>query len=121
MGELVHVVFHPDAERELNDLPGEDISAIDHAREKLEVFGESLPFPHQSAVRGTRSLRELRPRAGRSRWRAFYRRSGAIMVIAAIGPEARVDRAGFRRAIARAETRLAEFETRGRRRPDEVV
>jgi len=63
----VEVVFHPEAERELNDLPDEERAAIDHARDKLEVLGESLPFPHQSAVRGARGLRELRPRAGRSR------------------------------------------------------
>ena len=43
------------------------------------------------------------------------------MVIAAIGPEAGVDREGFRRAIASADRRLAELETSDRRRPGEVI
>src|SRR5215475_7578656 len=39
-------------------------------------LGPILPFPHQSAVRGS-NLRELRPRSGRSAWRALYRHVGA--------------------------------------------
>lgn len=72
---------------------------MDHAFEKLEALGIRLPFPHQSDVRGAEGIRELRPRGGRSRWRAFYRRIGDAMVIGAVGPEAEVDRRGFRRAV----------------------
>lgn len=47
-----------------------------------------LGFHHTSAVQGFAGLRELRPRAGRSPWRAMYQRVGDVFVIAAIGPEA---------------------------------
>jgi len=79
------------------------------AMDLLEEFGDRLGFPHQSHVAGAGGLRELRPRSGRSPWRAFYRRMGSTIVIGAIGPEAQVDRQGFRRAVARAGRRLAEL------------
>lgn len=51
--------------------------------------------PHTSQVKGTRTgIRELRPRSGRSPWRALYRRVGGVMVILAVGPEAEHDRRG---------------------------
>lgn len=81
-----------------------------HAREKLDAAEDGLGFPHSSAVQGADRLRELRPRAGRSPWRAFYRRIGGDIVIAAIGPEATVDRRAFGRAVRAAEDRLAAFE-----------
>ena len=83
---------------------------MDHAVEKLDALGMRLPFPHQSDVRGAQNLRELRPRSGRSPWRAFYRRIGEVLVIAAVGPEAAVDRRGFDRAVRRAERRLDALE-----------
>jgi hypothetical protein len=54
------------------------------------------------------------PRAGRSPWRAFYRRILGTLVIGAIGPEAHVDPRGFGRAIRAAEARLTQFEERRR-------
>lgn len=80
------------------------------AVDKLEAHGDSLRFPHSSSVRNADRLRELRPRAGRSPWRSFYRRVGATPIIAAVGPEASVDLRGFKAAIQRAESRLAEIE-----------
>lgn len=85
-----------------------------HAMEKLEALGPHLPYPHSSDVRGANSLRELRPRAGRSPWRALYRRIGDEMVIGAIGPEAQAHPAGFNRAVQNALQRLDDFETRTR-------
>jgi hypothetical protein len=82
------------------------VNAID----KLAVFGPALPFPHCSGIQGTGHLRELRPRAGRSPWRAFYRRLGDVLVVAAIGPDAEADKRKFDRAVAAAITRLAELE-----------
>lgn len=64
----------------------------------------------KTSVRTAVSLRELRPRGGRSRWRAFYRQIGPAFVIAAIGPEADVDRRKFRKAVAEAERRLDEVK-----------
>jgi hypothetical protein len=66
-----------------------------NAVDKLTVFGPALPFPHSSAIQGAERLRELRPRAGRSPWRAFYRRLSDVHVIAAVGPEAEADKRGL--------------------------
>jgi hypothetical protein len=78
---------------------------------KLEAIGPMLGHPHSSDVRGAASLRELRPRAGRSPWRCLYRRFGPdVFVIAAIAPEAQVDRRGFDRAVTAAVTRLNDLE-----------
>lgn len=101
------VEIHPDANAELAALPAAEWRAIDNAIEKLSVNGDRLGAPHSSSIRGAgETLRELRPRAGRSRWRAFYRRVGDHFLIAAIGPEASVDPLGFRRAVAIALDRL---------------
>jgi len=67
-------------------------------------------YPHTSAVRGAEGLRELRPRAGRSAYRALYRRVGEVFVVAAVGPEAQSDPRGFDRAVRRAQERLAKVE-----------
>lgn len=104
------VVFHPVAEKELGGLPAADRAAVLHAAAKLAALGPSLPYPHQSDVRGGRGLRELRPRAGRSRVRALYGRLGDAFVIVAVAPEALVDRRRFDRAVGVAAQRLAEVE-----------
>jgi hypothetical protein len=98
------------AEQEWLALPETERFAMRTAFEKLEVYGDLLPFPHSSQVKDARHLRELRPRAGRSPWRAFYRRVGDELIVAAIGPEARSDRTGFRRAVHVAVDRLAAIE-----------
>ena len=100
------VVFHPDAESELEQLIAAERAAIIHTVEKLVALGPGLPFPHQSHIEGRKGVRELRPRGGRSRWRAFYGQVEATYVIAAIGPEAQVDRREFDRAVRAATTRL---------------
>jgi hypothetical protein len=106
----MEVRFHPAARAELAALPVSEQRAIDHAVEKLVALGAQLPFPHASKVQRAATLFELRPRAGRSRWRAFYRQVGAVMVIAAVGPEALVDPRGFARAVEAARQRLAALE-----------
>ena len=103
----MEVYFHPAAQVELDALPATERRAIDHAVEKLEALGAQLPFPHASKVRGAGTLFELRPRGGRSPWRAFYRQVGEAMVIAAIGPEAGVDARRFTRAVEAAQRRLS--------------
>ncbi len=104
------VVFHPEAEAELDALPVSERVATLHAVEKLEALGPALPFPHQSNVKGTEGLRELRPRAGRSQWRALYGRAQDTFVVVAIAPEALVDARQFRRAVAAASKRMNEIE-----------
>lgn len=102
------VVYHPLAEHELAGIPAApERAAIAHAVEKLANLGPVLPFPHQSHIEGP--IRELRPRAGRSPWRAFYGRVGDTFVIASIGPEAEVNPSGFRRSVKAATTRLDEI------------
>lgn len=104
------VRYHPKAEAELDGLPTGEKIAMLSAAEKLRALGDQLPYPHSSDVRGAAKLRELRPRAGRSPWRALYRRISNVMVIGAIGPEAESDRKGFARAVKLAEKRLGEVE-----------
>ena len=111
-----HVTIHPDARVELKALPAADRIAIEHAIEKLMVYEDRLGAPHSSAIQGAaETLRELRPRAGRSRWRAFYRRVGDTFVIAAVGPEAAVNPSEFRKSVGNALERLRQIngEQRG--------
>jgi len=108
-----HVLFHPDATAELDGLPARERVALLHAVDKLSALGPTLPFPHQSSVQGVEDLRELRPRAGRSPWRAFYRRIGDVFVIAAVGPEPAVNKRGFDRATQEAVTRLVDVVAEG--------
>jgi len=79
------------------------------AFDKLTAFADQLAYPHSSLVRGTR-LRELRPRAGRSPWRALYQRVGDRIVIAAICPEAHNNPRGFIRGISIASDRLDQLK-----------
>lgn len=81
-----------------------------NADAKLSAPGPALGYPHSSAVREAPGLRELRPRAGRSPWRAFYRQIGDSFVVGAVGPETQVDPRGFRRACRAAVTRLSKIE-----------
>jgi hypothetical protein len=106
------VRYHPKARAEADAVPTQERKAIDNAVDKLASIGPLLPFPHSSKVMGDPggSLRELRPRAGRSPWRCIYERIGDVFVIGAVGPEARKDRAGFERAVSAAKARLAEIE-----------
>jgi hypothetical protein len=106
----MEVVNCPEARDELRALPADERRALLAAVEKLEAFGDQLAFPHSSAVRAAGgTLRELRPRAGRSALRAFYRRVGDRLVIGAIGLEANADPAGFRRSAAAALQRIDDF------------
>jgi hypothetical protein len=108
------VVFHPEASAELDMLPPRERVAILNVIEKLRIMGPVLPFPHQSAVEGMEKLRELRPRAGRSPWRAFYRQITDIFVIAAIGPEAKSNPRKFRQVTKEAVIRLRQIEIEDR-------
>ena len=110
-GDCVRIVYSPEAERELAALPPNEREAMRAALEKLEQYGDLLSAPHSSAVKGAGvTLRELRPRSGRSPWRGFYRRVGEIIAIGAFGPEAEVNPRGFKRSVRDAVARLAEFE-----------
>ncbi len=107
---LWNVYLHPGAEAELRELSLVERNAMLNAIEKLEAAGPGLGYPHSSAVRSAVRLRELRPRAGRSPWRAFYRQIGRAIVIGAIGAEALASPRAFDRAVGRAVARLAEVE-----------
>ncbi len=103
--------WRAEAEAELAALPRTEQLSIGRAATKLEALGSQLPFPHQSAVRGTTGLREVRPKSGGSSRRAFYRRiAPEVFKIGAVGPEYLVNRKGFDRSICLAEQRLSEFE-----------
>jgi hypothetical protein len=108
------VRWHPKAVSERDaSWPPEEKVAMEHAVEKLQAAGPQLKHPHSSAVRGAaaRGLRELRPRAGRSRWRPIYRRVSAdTFVIFAVGPEAQIDNSGFDAAVDRAAKRFSDLD-----------
>jgi phage-related protein len=105
----VDVVILLEAQGELNSLAMAERVAMLNALEKLRALGPLLAAPHSSQVKGS-ALRELRPRAGRSPWRGFYRRIGEELLVAAIGPEAKQDRLGFNRSLMAAEVRLARYQ-----------
>jgi hypothetical protein len=113
-GPPYEVLWHPDADAERAAIPdAAERTAIQHAREKLEALGPQLGAPHTSAIRGEdgSGLRELRPRAGRSRWRAIYRQiSPGTFVILAIAPEAQIDKRGFDQKVNHAQRHLEELE-----------
>lgn len=67
-------------------------------------------FPHTSRVLGVSRVWELRPRAGRSVTRAFYRIIDGVVVIAVIGPEAQSDPRGFKKATVEAQWGLDVHE-----------
>jgi len=104
------VVYLPEAEREREALPMSERNALYKATAKLEEIGPALGYPHTSAVQGTAGLRELRPRAGRSSWRALYRQVDDRFVIAAIAPEAAQDPRTFRRSCSEALRRFDQLE-----------
>src|SRR5260370_4097245 len=92
------VRYMPAAEVELAALPESERAAMINAAKKLRALGPQLGDPHTSAVRGIEAtLRELRPRAGRSPWRGFSRQVGQELVIAAIGAHPRADGRGSAR------------------------
>lgn len=103
------VQLTPEAVDELKNLPPAERRALSKSIEYLETFGEALGYPHSSHVRGT-TLRELRPRSGRSPWRAFYTRYRDALVILAVGPEALQNPRGFERSIRAAVDRLENLE-----------
>lgn len=104
------VSYHPAAALELGKLPGAERKAVDNAVMKLQALGPDLPAPHSSDARSAPGLRELRPRGGRSAWRALYQRRGDVFVIAAIAPDGKTDPRGFGQACTRALRRMAELE-----------
>jgi hypothetical protein len=108
------VVWHPEAATERDDSwPAQEKVAMLHAAQKLEAAGPRLGHPHSSAVRGElgQGFRELRPRAGRSRWRPIYRRVNvSTFVIFAVGPEAEIGSHGYDSALARAVERFGQLE-----------
>jgi hypothetical protein len=104
------VRYLPEAEAERDKLPAAERTALYNAVRKLEAIGPTLGYPHTSDIRQAEGLRELRPRAGRSPWRAIYRQHGQVLVIAAVCPEAEQDPRGFGRGCDAAAERLAELE-----------
>jgi len=104
------VLYLPEAEAERGGLEPKEKAALINADRKLAALGPNLPYPHSSAVRGAERLRELRPRGGRSAWRALYRQVGSVFVVAAIAPEAQVDPRAFAAACRQAEKRLVHIE-----------
>lgn len=103
----MEIWIHPDALSEFEALDARERRAMMNALEKLSLLGRDIRFPHASKVVDADRIWELRPRAGRSRSRALYRPVADGIAVAAFGPEFQVDPRSFRRAVARAQRRLA--------------
>ena len=105
------VRYLPEAEQERMALPERERAALINADRKLMQLGPRLRWPHTSAVQGVKgTLRELRPRAGRSPTRALYRQVGQDFVVGAIGPDGQSDPGGFNRAAQLALERLEKSD-----------
>jgi phage-related protein len=104
----MEIVYLAGVRDELLQLPPAERVAMANALDKLASLGALLPYPHSSQVKNTQ-LRELRPRQGRSPWRALYQRVGNDIVVAAISPEAQSNPRGFQRAIGVANERLTRY------------
>lgn len=112
-GQSWTVLWHPGSAAERQAIPANpDRVALLHAAEKLQALGPRLGFPHSSAVQGQRGkgFRELRPRRGRSPWRAIYRQvNETTFVILAVGAEAEHNQRKFDAAVDRAAERFASL------------
>jgi hypothetical protein len=103
------VIYDPDAVAELLAMKSkEEHRALLNAMRKLGELGERLGPPHVKPLKGDRAaaLRELRPRQGRSDWRAIYRRAGDFYVILAIDRHK-----DFTALIERAQVRAEGYDT----------
>jgi len=100
----VEVRFTHEARAEFNAMPPDEKASMFRVVRLLKEHDERLGYPHTSHVRGADRLRELRPNAGHSAWRAFYRRIGDRWWVGAFSAH---DYAG---AARRAEARLDRVE-----------
>jgi hypothetical protein len=102
------VIYDPDAVAEfvMAVKSKEERRAILNAAVKLRELGERLGPPHMKSLQGEAAvtLRELRPRQGRSDWRALYRRYGSIYVVLAIDRHE-----NFLGLVARAQARAPRY------------
>lgn len=103
------VLWHPEAEDEAAGLVSKESVAIENAIEKLRSAGVKLDKRHSDHVGD--GLWELRPRAGRSPWRAIYKRIGeTTFVILAVCPEYEENKKGFNKGLKDAAKRFAELD-----------
>jgi hypothetical protein len=107
--QLYTVIYDVDAVNELvTAVKSKDANrSIFNAVLKLREMGERLAPPHMKSLQGTTAsgLRELRPKQGKSDWRAIYWRAGSVYVILA------VDRhANFQSLLTRASVRARRYD-----------
>lgn len=103
-----NVIYDPDAVVDLLAMKSkEEHRALLNAVRKLGELGDQLGPPHMKPLKGDRAamLRELRPRQGRSDWRAIYRRAGDFHVILAIDRHK-----DFAALIERAQARAQQYD-----------
>ena len=103
------VIYDPDAVVDLLAMKSKgEHRALLNAVRKLGELGEQLGPPHMKPLKGdsAAALRELRPRQGRSDWRAIYRRAGDFYVILAIDRHK-----DFTALIEHAQVRAERYDT----------
>jgi hypothetical protein len=114
MGQTLPLPHHPALIGELELLAKSDPREANAIRNAIRILASAdgrLDFPHTSAVQTTTSttLRELRPRRGRSRHRVLFAPRAEAPILLAIAPEAGLEPHRFRRAVGDAIGRLAEL------------
>lgn len=104
----VTVVYDPDAAAEFATAikSKEERRAMLNAIDKLRELGDRLAPPHMKPLQGQLvvGLCELRPRQGRSDWRAVYRRFGTTYVVLGFDRHENFDA-----LIARARARVSQY------------
>ncbi len=83
---------------------------VDAVVEKLAVAGGTLPYPHSSAVEGTREpIRELRPKRGASPLRVFYAFDPHRDAVLLLGGDNSDDARFYERMVPKVERIWAEY------------
>jgi hypothetical protein len=103
------VVWLNEAVDEINEIKQQQLMRdVLKSADQLKRSGPLLVEPHSKPVKGTRRLRELRPKGGRSTVRLLYAKVGInTFAILGIAVEVKVP-AKFNSAIAKARRRAKE-------------
>ena len=99
------VIFDPEAVWEWQRVKGaEERNAVKQALKKLTLQGPKIGTGHMKALKGTRGVLEIRPRAGHSAFRLLVARAGNLYVVLAVA-----NKKNFDRALVQAQVRLRKY------------
>jgi hypothetical protein len=104
-------VYHTDEfESWYLELSDNEADSVTISIERLEQMGLNLPYPHSSAIEGSKyAIRELRIKAGRSPLRVFYAFDPSRDAILLIGGDKSNDKNFYERYVKKAEAIWREY------------